>query len=190
MVSATPFHLLLGILEEKMKTLFSIEDHKSRFRRQKRAIFSLAITIILTSTALTLAAGNNPINISATILSINNCRFRTAGTALAFGNLDPANPVVVNASGTIDFRCQGASGMAVFVISQNGGLNPLGPQNQMEHVTLPGAFIPYTLSLVHAAPPIPKNVWFTLTINGTVLGPDYQVPPGNYQDTVVVSIVP
>jgi spore coat protein U-like protein len=173
-----------------MKTFFSVADIKNRVRKQKRTIFSLAITLLLANTVQTFAAGNSTINISATILSNNNCRFRTAAATLPFGNLDPANPVVVNASTTIDFRCMGAAGTAVFVISQDGGLNPLGLQNQMEHVTLPGTFIPYTLSLVHVAPPIPKNVWFTLTINGTINGPDYQVAPGNYQDTVVISIVP
>ena len=173
-----------------MKTFLSIADLKNRLRKQKRTILSLTTALILTSTTLTFAASNNAINISATILSNNNCRFNAAAAALAFGNLDPANPVVINASTTINFRCQGAAGTAVFVISQDGGLNPSGPQNQMEHVTLPGTFIPYTLSLVHAAPPIPKNVWFTLTINGLILAPDYQVAPGNYQDTVVISIVP
>ena len=173
-----------------MKTFLSIADLKNRFRKQTRTIFSLTTALILTSIAITFAASNNAINISATILSNSICRFSTGAATLAFGNLDPANPVVVNASTTIDFRCMGAAGTAVFVISQDGGLNPSGPQNQMEHVTLPGTFIPYTLALVHVAPPIPKNVWFTLTINGTINGPDYQVAPGNYQDTVVISIVP
>lgn len=173
-----------------MYSFYSIADLKSRFRNQKRTILSLAITLILASTALTFAAGNSIINVSATILSNNNCRFRTKAATLAFGNLDPANPVVINASTTIDFRCQGAAGTAVFSVTQDGGLNPLGPQNRMEHLTLPGTFIPYTLSLVHVAPPITKNVWYTLTINGTVLGPDYQVAPGDYQDTVVISIIP
>jgi spore coat protein U-like protein len=173
-----------------MKSFYSIVDLKNRFRKQKRTIYFIAMALILASTALTFAASNSIINVSATILSNNNCRFRTKAATLAFGNLDPANPVVVNASTTIDFRCQGAAGTAVFSINQDGGLNPLGPQNRMEHLTLPGTFIPYTLSLVHVAPPIIKNVWYTLTINGTVLGPDYQVAPGDYQDTVVISIIP
>jgi spore coat protein U-like protein len=168
----------------------SIAHLKSRFRNPKRLIFFLTIALILTSTALTFPADIGTVNVSATILSNSNCKFDTGAATLAFGNLDPANPVVVNASTTINFRCMGASGTAVFLITQDGGLNPSGPQNQMEHVAFPGIFIPYTLSLVHVAPPIPKNVWFPLTINGTINGPDYQVQPGDYQDTVVISIVP
>jgi spore coat protein U-like protein len=177
-------------VEGKMNSFYSIADLKSGFRKHNKTIYLIAVALILCSTALTFAASNNIINVSATILSNNNCRFRTKAATLAFGNLDPANPVVVNTSTTIDFRCQGAAGTAVFSVSQDGGLNPLGPQNRMKHLTLPGTFIPYTLSLVHVAPPITKNVWYTLTINGTILGPDYQVASGDYQDTVVISIIP
>jgi len=172
-----------------MKSPGSIIDLKKLSLKSKKPIYFIASVIILASTALSFAASNNTINVSATILSNNNCRFRTAGTALAFGNLDPANPVLVNASTTIDFRCQGASGTAVFGITQNNGLYSLGPQKRMKHATL-AQYIPYSLSLVYVAPPIVKNVWYTMTINGTIPGPNYQVAPGNYTDTVVISIVP
>lgn len=156
----------------------------------RKWILPLATACLPFFATLAFAGGTANVNVSATILSNSNCRFQNLAPVVAFGNLDPANPVPANASATIDFRCMGAAGTAVFAISQDGGLNPLGPQNQMEHTTSPGNFIPYTLSLVHVAPPIPKNVWFTLTINASILGPDYQVPAGDYQDDVVISIVP
>ena len=157
---------------------------------QRGMLMALAMACVLAFAPLALAAGNSTVNVSATILSNSNCRFQNLTPIVAFGILDPANPVVVNASATIDFRCMGAAGTAVFTITHDGGLNPLGPRNQMEHLGIPGQFLPYDLSLSHVAPPIPKNQWETLTINGQVTGADYQVPAGDYEDTVVLTIVP
>jgi len=163
-------------------------DHLRGYRREM--LMALAMVCVLAFATFALAAGIRNINVSATILTKNICKFDTGSAALPFGILDPANPVPVLASTSIDFRCVGSAGIAVFLITQDGGLNPLGPRNQMEHTAIPGQFLPYDLSLVHVVPPIPKNTWFTLTINGTMAGADYQVQPGDYEDTVVISIAP
>jgi spore coat protein U-like protein len=158
---------------------------------QKFILFAIAIVFVLCYANTTRAAGPGPVTVNGTILSKSICKFNTASAALPFGILDPANPVNVNASTTIDFRCMGAAGTAVFLITHNGGMNPLGPDNQMEHVGIPGQFLRYTLTLTPDTGSVPKNVWQTLTIDGTVLGADYQVvPPGDYQDTVVITITP
>jgi spore coat protein U-like protein len=173
-----------------MNPMFSISNIEKPIIKRKFTAFSLIILMVFSSFSIVYAAGIGNINVSATILSNSNCRFQNLAPVVAFGNLDPGNPVVVNASATIDFRCMGAAGTAVFVITQDGGLNPLGPRNQMEHLLIPGQFLPYDLTLIHVPPPIPKNQWETLTIQATVNGADYQVPAGDYQDTVVISIVP
>lgn len=158
---------------------------------KKGLLIAIAIGVFLAHAGTAGAAGLSPVTISANILTNSNCRLSLKASTIPFGNLDPAFPVPVVASTTIDFRCLGAAGMAVFTITQDGGLNPLGADNQMENLAVPGEFLRYNMTLVHIPPPIVKNVWNTLTINGTVLGPDYQaVLPGIYEDTVVVTILP
>ena len=158
---------------------------------QKALRFVLAIAFVLSHAYLASAAGLSPVNVNATILSKSICKFQVGSAALAFGNLDPANPVVVNASTTIDFRCMGSADPATYITTHNGGLNPLGPDNQMEHVGIPGQFLRYTFTLTPDTGSVPKGVWQTLTIDGTVTGADYQaVPPGDYADTVLITIIP
>lgn len=173
-----------------MKRL-STTKHLKVSRRPKGLVIALAIAFLLPFAGSVIAATLGPITVGATILTKSNCRFSLKATTIPFGNLDPAVPVLVTASTTIDYRCLGAAGTAIFILSEDGGLNPLGVQNQMEHLGIPGQFLPYTLTLVYTPPPIPKNTWFTLTINGSVSGADYQtVPAGAYEDTVVISIIP
>ncbi|PLY01795.1 MAG: hypothetical protein C0624_09765 [Desulfuromonas sp.] len=139
-----------------------------------------------------LAAFNGVVNLSAVVLSKSVCRFVTTSSTLAFGSLDPGNPVTVNMSTSLTFRCQGSANPATYQITPDDGLSPLGAGSpQMQHLTNPGNYIPYSISLSTLSGTIPKNVNQTLTIDGTILGSDYQTSiAGDYADTITISIIP
>lgn len=138
------------------------------------------------------ASDTGTVTVSATVLSKNQCKFSSATAALAFGNLDPANPVNKTVNTSITFRCMGSSPIATFFISDNDGLHETGPNaNRMRHTTLPTEYIPYAFSLNPTSGTIPKNTYHTLTITGTVNGTDYaNAATGTYADTVVITLVP
>lgn len=52
--------------------------------------FFLNIVLFQTSNA----ADTSIVTVNATVVSKNNCKFNSASSALNFGTLDPANPVV------------------------------------------------------------------------------------------------
>jgi spore coat protein U-like protein len=136
-----------------------------------------------------LAAGGDSmvVDVAAVVLSKNQCKFKTAATSLDFGQLDPSNPVVRNASTTIDFSCKGSAGVASFLMTDDGGLNSY----HLVHQTDATQTIPYALTLTPASGTIPKNVNQTLTISGSIQGADYQtVLIGLYADTVIVTLQP
>jgi spore coat protein U-like protein len=132
------------------------------------------------------------LTVAATVLSKNVCKFNSKTSTLAFGSLDPANPVDVTVSTSIIFSCKGASAVASFFIDDDDGLYETGVNaNRMRHATLPTEFLPYSLTLSPASGTAPKNVDQTLTITGLAKGVDYQnAAAGSYADTVVISIVP
>lgn len=137
-------------------------------------------------------AGSSSITVSATVLSKSNCKFSTVTSALAFGSLDPGNPVDVTVSTTIGFRCMGSAPVASFLITDDDGLHEILPAgNRMQHVALPAQFLPYEMTLTPVTGTVPKNVPQALTVTGTVRGASYQnAYAGNYSDTVVISIAP
>lgn len=138
------------------------------------------------------AAGTNTLSVTATVLSKNICMFSTASSTLNFGSLDPATPVDVTVSTTFDFRCMGSNPIASYVISDDDGLYETAPNaNRMRHTTVFTEYLPYNLTLSPTSGTIPKGVWTSLTVTGTVFGVDYQnAYVGSYADTVVISIVP
>lgn len=132
------------------------------------------------------------LDISATILSQSNCKFTSASAALAFGTLDPGNPVDVTVSTTIGFRCMGSAPVATFLITDDDGLHEILPDgNRMRHAALPAQFLPYEMTLNPVTGSVPKNVPQTLTVTGTVRGVDYlNAFAGIYADTVVITLEP
>ncbi|GAB4369029.1 MAG: hypothetical protein Kow00128_14870 [Deltaproteobacteria bacterium] len=131
--------------------------------------------------------------VSATVVSNGWCWFTTAGTTLDFGTLDPGNPVDVNASSVLRFRCIGFPSVTYYV-SDDDGLNETGPNaNRMAHGSLPGEYLPYSFDLSPRTATISWSpfVLRTLNVTGTVRGADYQgAAPGAYSDTVVLTIDP
>lgn len=131
--------------------------------------------------------------VSAVILSKNNCQFNNpTSAALAFGNLDPVNPVDVTVNTTFSFVCRGSDPVAAFLLSDDDGLHETGlNSNRMQHVTNPAAYLPYSIALAPQSGNAAKNVNQTLTVSGTVLGSDYQTALiGSYADTVTILIQP
>jgi len=143
------------------------------------------------------AADSNVVSVTATVVSRGTCWFTTETSALNFGNLDPSNPVDVNASASVIFRCW--RGLFIwfpvtFFITDDDGLYETGTNaNRMRHSTATTEFLPYSFSLDPTSGTVTGNPTInrTLNISGTVRGVDYQdARVGNYSDTVVVSIEP
>ncbi|MBW2255155.1 MAG: spore coat protein U domain-containing protein [Deltaproteobacteria bacterium] len=134
------------------------------------------------------------LSVQATVLSKSQCRFRTnmGPPLLDFGDLDPLSGVDVIATTSVQFRCQGSAPIAVFAISRDDGLHPGGPNlPRMQHDTDGTQYLPYELDLDPTSGVVPKMVWQTLSITGTVRGPDYTTAmAGPYTDLVVLSILP
>jgi hypothetical protein len=154
--------------------------------------------IILLSFILLAIAGGNAfaasINFtaSAVVLSKNQCRFLSNNITLDFGNLDPTSGAVINASTTVNFRCQGSTPIASYAITDDDGMHETGLNaNRMQHATNAAQYIPYTLNMSPTSGNVPKNVAQALTIDGTINGPDYATAEiGTYTDLVVISILP
>lgn len=138
------------------------------------------------------AASLSTMTINAVVLSKSQCRFTTPNATLDFGNLDPTSGAPVATSGSVTIRCGGSANPATFLITDDDGLNSTGPgARRMQHTTLAGNFIPYSLTYSPTTGTIPKNTNVPVTVDASILGLDYQtVPPGAYSDTVTLIISP
>ncbi len=160
-------------------------------RITRHILLSLLLLATIASSS-SFAATSINFTASATILSKNQCRFLSNNFTLDFGNLAPTSGASVNASATVDFRCRGSDPVASYSISDDDGLHETGPNaNRMQSAVNPAIYIPYSLSLNPLNGNALKNVSQTLTVSGTINGPDYQFAiPGVYTDLVVISILP
>ena len=144
------------------------------------------------------AADSNVVSVTATVVSRGTCWFATGTSALNFGNLDPSNPVDVNASTSVIFHCRRRFLFfwlpVTFFIGDDDGLYETGTNaNRMRHSTITTEYLPYSFNLNPISGTIVgnPNTNYTLNISGTVRGVDYQnAALGNYSDTVIVSIEP
>ncbi len=136
------------------------------------------------------AANTVSMAVTATVLSKSSCKFPNGAIALAFGAVDPSGSSNAVASTSATFSCAGSTASATFLITQDGGLHNASG-NRLQHATVLGAFLPYTLSLTPSTGTVPKNVIQTLTIAGAITPVDYrQAIAGNYADTVTLTIAP
>ena len=139
------------------------------------------------------AGGTAALPVTAVVLPNSNCRFRNPTTAtLDFGLLDSGSPVDVGASAALGFRCNGGSPNVTLAISDDGGSYESGPSlPRMRHATDTTQFLPYDLAMNPTSGTVPRNTNQTLTITGTVRGPDYaSALSGVYSDSVVITILP
>jgi spore coat protein U-like protein len=135
-----------------------------------------------------MAADSNTVTVTANVTG--TCRFSSPTSTLAFGALDPGSGNPASAATTTNFWCTNGT---AYTITDNDGLYFTGPNaNRMRHATTLTQFIPYTFSYNPASgngsgPGTP----ITLTISGSILFASYQnADPGDYSDTVVLSITP
>lgn len=158
----------------------------------------ILILLIFTTADIGYPADSNSVSVTATVVSRGECWFTSETSALNFGNLDPSNPVDVNASTSVIFRCRRGFFIfwfpVTFFIGDDDGLYETGTNaNRMQHSTVTTEFLPYSFSLNPTSGTVTGNpsINRTLNITGTVRGVDYQdATMGNYSDTVVVSIEP
>lgn len=155
------------------------------------AVAPLLMLITCTFCSSPVHAGNGTLTVAATVISKNNCKFRSGAATLNFGALDPGNTNDVTRTASMRFRCQGSAPMATFAFSTDDGLNESAPgATRMKHAT-ENEFLPYSLSLSPLSGTVPKGEEKTLTITGTVTSANYRSAyAGNYRDTVVISIAP
>lgn len=153
--------------------------------------FILILFILLFASTHTLAK-NIPINITAVILSKSQCKFNTKNATINFGQLDPGNPTDATGTAQFDYTCRGNAATATYALSVDDGLRAAGVGSpRMEHATTPAELMNYSLSLSHTSGSMPKNAVDTLFIDATILGSAYiSAPPGVYNDTITVTILP
>lgn len=140
-----------------------------------------------------IVADEATVGVSATVLSKSECQFQGKdGASLLLGDLDPSMGGDVEKTVTLQFRCVGSAPQASFSLSHDDGLYETGPGVlRMQHEALPGAYLPYSLSLSPERGTVPKNDAVTLSITGRVKGTDYQdAAMGGYADTVVITLLP
>lgn len=138
------------------------------------------------------SAGNGSLTVSATVVSKNICKFNVPTSALAFGAINASTTVPATAATSIQFRCVGSAPIATFFISDDDGLYETGPDaNRMRHGVILTEYLPYSLTLSPTSASVPKNVWQTLTISGSISVPSIQnAVAGAFSDTVVILINP
>jgi len=161
--------------------------------RRSAINFILSVTILLTLVPAPEVMGSDSsvISVRAVVTSPSFCWIIQPSATLDFGNLDPLNPVDVNAATTVTFRCLGFFG-TVYFVGDDDGLNETGPNApRMIHSTNPAWFLPYSFTIVNDAGTVPFLALQTLNITGTVQGVDYAgALKGTYTDAVTINIVP
>jgi spore coat protein U-like protein len=154
----------------------------------KRIILIVAIAMIAFS-GVALAADTNTVTVTANI--VGTCKFNSATSTLAFGALDQTLTTDATASNnSTTFWCTKNTNYA---ITDDDGLNELvANENRMQNLGTPGEFIKYSFGYGPATGAGGgKTSPITLTMNGTVNNIDYvNAAAGNYQDTVVLTIIP
>ncbi len=151
---------------------------------------ALSVLLLAGSTGF---AGTGTVSVSATITSGGFCWITTNNANLSFGVLDPGSPVDVTRTTTLNFRCLGLSSVT-YAVTDDDGLYETGPdRNRMRRTAAPVAYLPYSLDVSPRSATVSGNpfVLRTLTISGTVQGADILgANPGNYSDTVLLTINP
>lgn len=141
----------------------------------------------------TASAAPGTVNVSAAVLSKNQCKFSANNATLAFGSIDPSTPA--SASTTLTVTCIGSDPTATFSVTQNSGSNSTGPgANRMYKPAAgpqPAWYLPYTLSLTPTSATIPKKGSQVITISGSIAVSDANnAHAGSYTDTVVLTVSP
>jgi spore coat protein U-like protein len=154
---------------------------------RKCMMFFIALTVLAAGSAAW-GADTNTLTVTASVKG--TCKFSTAFSTLAFGQMDPSSLDPVDGTTTTEFWC--TKGLVTPITLAAGmGLNPAGSKRQMKD-TVSQDVIPYSLVLMpdggsNQGPTSPR----TLTISGTVLASDFrEKSEGNYSDIVLITFTP
>lgn len=149
---------------------------------------AMVLSLVLGLGSAAMAADINTVTVTANVLG--TCRFNSAASTLAFGALDPGVVGPVNANTSTTFWCTNGT---VYTIVDDDGLYETGANlNRMRHATTLTQLIPYTFGYnPTTGSGTGPGTSITLDITGSVAYADFQTAdPGNYSDTVVLSITP
>lgn len=145
---------------------------------------TIALIIFGTTVAGHAAPARGNLSVSAYITGVGYCLV-TNTQDIAFGTLNPLNPVNVQASGSVSVLCLGfGRGFTV-------GVTQVTPSPLL--LTNGSDSIPYTLELPTSVTRTTGGllVSFTIPIKADIQGIDYrQASAGNYTDTVTLEITP
>lgn len=186
----------LGGSRVRLLILGGLKASEWSFRLKTVPIVILILSIFVTA-GIGYAADASSVSVTATVVSRGTCWFNTETSSLSFGNLDPSNPVDVNATTSVTFRCLRGFLLwrqVTFFIGDDDGLYETGSDaNRMRHSTIMTEYLPYSFHLHPTSGTVLGNPFntYTVSISGTVRGVDYQdATMGDYSDRVVISIEP
>jgi hypothetical protein len=150
-----------------------------------KSLRALTIFVVfVTASPSAFATGNAIMNVSATVVSKNNCTFKSTPADLDFGTLDPFNPTDRTATTFVDIRCAGNGDPVVYFISAPAG-------SKMTHTTDPTRFLPFSIAANGSYPrEIPPQT-HTVQVDGLVRGSDYALAlTGQYNAVVTLTVNP
>ena len=146
--------------------------------------FITAVLILATGSIGHAAPAKGNLAVSAYITGVGWC-FVSNTQNIAFGTLNPLNPVNVQASGSVGVTCLNFSSNFTVGVTQVTP-SPL-------HLTSGSNSILYSLELPTSATSATGGLVVNLTIpiKADIQGVDYKLAPaGNYTDTVTLQITP
>jgi len=150
------------------------------------------VLMVLIAVAVVAAAGvaaADSASVAVTANVIGTCKFNSGGS-ITYTDLDPAS-ASTTVSGTVvqpQFWC---TRNASYTITDDLGLHESGTTFRMQHGTVLTDFIPYTFTYNATGTGTGKTAPITMNIASTIAVSDLaNVSPGNYSDTVTLSITP
>lgn len=159
--------------------------------RTRRQLNLAAACLLAAWLPLGASAATGSLVVGAAVLSKSNCKFANPASAtISFGTIDPTLATPQSQSASFTFTCKGSAAVAIYDISDDGGLYYAGG-NRMRHATTATEYLPYTLTLTPSSGSAPKNVAQIVTATVTVPVASFQQAiAGNFSDTVVITINP
>lgn len=146
-------------------------------------VFIIALLILASFSKVYAAPAKGNLAVSAFITGVGFCLVNTTQN-IAFGALNPLNPVNVQASGSIGVMCLGfGSGFTV-------GVSQVTP-SPLTLKSGPNTISYYLEAPTSATSPTGGIVNLTIPIKADIQGLDYKfAPAGSYTDTVTLQITP
>lgn len=147
----------------------------------KKLLVIAAIAALTAMAGTAMAAATADLDVSATVIA--SCSM--TGGSLAFGELDPTNPVekTSNSNG-VTVTCTNGT---TYALAGNDGINADGTQKRLTDGS--GNYIPYTVTIPGSGSGTGLAVG--VTIGGTIAANTYNTAPaGSYTDTIELSVTP